>query len=43
VLLVDLSFVAYMMKEQGDNGTKGIKEGKIGCGRTVFNMLERKE
>jgi hypothetical protein len=32
-----------MTKEQGDNGTKGIKEGKNDGGRTVFDMLERKE
>jgi hypothetical protein len=28
VLLVDLSFVAYMMKEQGKYDMNGIKEGK---------------
>jgi len=43
VLLVDLSFVAYMMKEQQEYGMKGIKEGKNDRGRNVYNMLERKE
>lgn len=43
VLLVDLSFVAYMMKKQGEYGMKGIKEGKNDGGRNVYNMLERKE
>jgi len=39
----DLSFVAYMMKEQGENSMKGIKEGKNDGERNVFNILERKE
>ena len=43
VLLVDLSFVAYMMKREGENGMTGIKEGKNDGGRDVFNILERKE
>jgi hypothetical protein len=38
-----MSFVAYMMKEQGEYGMKGIKEGRNDGGRNVFNILERKK
>ena len=36
VLLVDLSFVEYMTKGQGEYGMKGIKEGKNNGGGEMF-------
>ena len=38
VLLIDLSFVAYMMKQQGGNGMKGMMEGKNDGGRNDDEM-----